>query len=61
MVTTEQILSRNGVNAATHAWTFGQTLALILLLAQIIDLCSTMDKIKGSTAGEKQDENPVSC
>jgi len=38
---TEKTISRNDVIGSSKAWTYGQTIALILLLQQVMDVCST--------------------
>ncbi|KDQ50407.1 hypothetical protein JAAARDRAFT_584350 [Jaapia argillacea MUCL 33604] len=38
IVTTEQVLSRNNLQHQTHQWSFGQTLALIMLIQPLSDI-----------------------
>ncbi|KAG9086713.1 hypothetical protein FRC06_002975 [Ceratobasidium sp. 370] len=41
IATTEKTIIRNDVTGSSKAWSYGQTIALILLLQQVMDVCST--------------------
>jgi len=41
VVATEQMIKKNDVQGNTAAWTFGQTISVILLLQQVMEICST--------------------
>ncbi|KAG8745468.1 hypothetical protein FRC10_008011 [Ceratobasidium sp. 414] len=55
---TEKTIIRNDVTGSSKAWTYGQTIALILLLQQIMDVCSTFlekrDEEKRNESYDKQ-------
>lgn len=57
IVSTEQTIRKNDFQKATTNWTYGQTIAVILLLQQIMDICSTyMEKKQAKKEHqEKQD------
>ncbi|PPQ81247.1 hypothetical protein CVT26_010375 [Gymnopilus dilepis] len=53
IITTELILSRNNVRSSTSTWTFGQTLAVLLLFSQIGDVFSLVRKFMSAAEAEK--------
>ncbi|KAG8699813.1 hypothetical protein FRC11_013447, partial [Ceratobasidium sp. 423] len=55
---TERTIQNNDVDGTTRDWTYGQTIALILLLQQIMDLFSTYIEGKEERE-EREDPNAV--
>ncbi|KDQ54155.1 hypothetical protein JAAARDRAFT_49471 [Jaapia argillacea MUCL 33604] len=52
IITTEQIISRNGVGSQSNVWTLGQTLAMLMLLSVIMDCSVAMwREVKGDWVG----------
>lgn len=45
VVTTETILSRNHVATESNAWSFGQTVAIILIILPLMDFLSVIKKL----------------
>ncbi|CAE6498279.1 unnamed protein product [Rhizoctonia solani] len=59
LVSTEMTIRKNDEKGATMEWSYGQIIALILLLQQLMDICSTIVEVKEEREIEKEREDRV--
>ncbi|KAL5640572.1 hypothetical protein ACGC1H_001147 [Rhizoctonia solani] len=56
LLSTEMTIRNNDKEGATRKWSYGQIIALILLLQQLMDICSTYVEVKEERQTEKEQE-----
>jgi hypothetical protein len=57
---TELTIKRNDAGHQSGAWSYGQTIALILLLQQFMDFCSTLLEKRAEEKEKREQENLAS-
>lgn len=56
VVSTEQTIIKNDPEKTTNDWTYGQTIAVILLLQQVMDIASTWVEKRAEKKEQKEEE-----
>lgn len=58
LVTTEEIMNRNNLPSTVSQWTFGQTLAMFLIVPSLVELATLILEIMKLTRGEDGRRSP---